>query len=313
MTRNDDISAAQDTMETNENSHPVTGGNESASAPEAGEVALATSAGESGLPAAQAGKSGKMAKAESTAPPARPRTPLLVRAPLLLIVGAYLLSAVAMLGTRWGLWSFPRGSRMLGIAVWIAVATLVTSGLAIYRLRGKGLFQKALPLAVVGLIASLILVVVPWAQSRVGANAPLIHDITTDTQNPPTFEAIIPLREGAANRVEYSGGDVARLQNEAYPDIRPVILDLSFSDAYQRARELAELSGWRIVEANEMTGRIEATARTRWFGLPEDVVVRLTPLEGRTVVDVRSTSRQGEGDRGTNARRVQEYLAAIRP
>jgi len=39
--------------------------------------------------------------------------------------------------------------------------------------------------------------------------------------------------------------------------------------------------------------------------------VRLTSLGSRTVVDVRSVSRVGRGDAGTNARRIREYLQRV--
>jgi uncharacterized protein (DUF1499 family) len=41
-------------------------------------------------------------------------------------------------------------------------------------------------------------------------------------------------------------------------------------------------------------------------------VIRLTPLEGRTVLDVRSKSRIGRGDVGTNARRIRSYVDRVR-
>ncbi|MDR0787335.1 MAG: DUF1499 domain-containing protein [Gemmatimonadota bacterium] len=235
---------------------------------------------------------------------------------LLLTLGltalAWFIAIVAMLGTRWGLWGFPRGVGMLRTSVWLSVITGVLAGWVIYQIRGRGLAWQGPPLALLALLASLILVIVPLRVSRNGANTPLIHDITTDIQNPPAFEAVLERRGSDSNAATYGGVDVARLQNEAYPDIRPVIIDLSVNAAFQRAREVAERSGWRIVQADEATGRIEATDRTFWFGLPEDVVIRLTPLEERTVVDVRSASRIGEGDRGSNARRVREYLQALR-
>ena len=91
-----------------------------------------------------------------------------------------------------------------------------------------------------------------------------------------------------------------------------MILNLAASQAYQRALEVARDQGWRIVDENVTEGRIEATDRTRWFGVREDIVIRMTPVEGRTIVDVRSKSRVGSGDGGSNARRVRDYLAALR-
>jgi uncharacterized protein (DUF1499 family) len=105
--------------------------------------------------------------------------------------------------------------------------------------------------------------------------------------------------------------DAARQQREAYPDIKPLILEIPAAQAFERALFAAREAGWEIVEANADAGRIEATDTTRFFGFKDDVVVRLTPLDARTVVDVRSVSRVGRGDAGTNARRVRAFLQRL--
>ena len=66
--------------------------------------------------------------------------------------------------------------------------------------------------------------------------------------------------------------------------------------------------GWDLVEANATAGRIEATDTTFWFGFKDDVVIRVTPADGGSRVDVRSLSRVGGGDAGTNAKRIRAYL-----
>ena len=42
---------------------------------------------------------------------------------------------------------------------------------------------------------------------------PAIHDITTDTQNPPAFEALADVREAAPNAVDYPGDATAQQQH----------------------------------------------------------------------------------------------------
>ena len=59
-------------------------------------------------------------------------------------------------------------------------------------------------------------------------------------------------------------------------------------------------------------GRLEATARTRWFGFRDDVVVRVRPDGAGSRVDVRSVSRVGRSDLGTNARRIRGFMDALR-
>ncbi len=55
-------------------------------------------------------------------------------------------------------------------------------------------------------------------------------------------------------------------------------------------------------------GRIEAVDATFWFGFRDDVVVRIAAAPGGgSRVDVRSKSRVGRGDAGTNARRIRGF------
>jgi uncharacterized protein (DUF1499 family) len=80
---------------------------------------------------------------------------------------------------------------------------------------------------------------------------------------------------------------------------------------FDRARLVADNQGWTVVASDPAAGRIEATDTTRWFGFTDDIVVRLTAWGTGTRVDVRSASRSGSTDAGTNARRVQRFLAAL--
>jgi uncharacterized protein (DUF1499 family) len=78
------------------------------------------------------------------------------------------------------------------------------------------------------------------------------------------------------------------------------------------AEAVARDLGWRIAEADPAEGRIEAVDRTFWFGFRDDVVIRITEAEdGRTRLDVRSASRVGRSDLGTNARRIRDFLTRL--
>ena len=62
---------------------------------------------------------------------------------------------------------------------------------------------------------------------------------------------------------------------------------------------------------DESTGRIEAVVTTRWFGFKDDVAIRITPAGAASRVDMRSKSRVGRSDVGTNASRIEEFLARM--
>lgn len=144
------------------------------------------------------------------------------------------------------------------------------------------------------------------------ACVPRIHDITTDTENPPLFVDILERRAKAPNPPEYAGPEVARKQEKAYPHIQPLLLTDAPEAAFERAFIAAESMGWEIVSKVPGEGRIEATATTRIFRFKDDVVVRIRPEESGSRVDVRSKSRLGRSDLGANAKRISRYLSAVK-
>lgn len=211
-------------------------------------------------------------------------------------------------GTRAGWWEFTTGFKMLRYGAWLgivaAVACLAAAGRA-WRRNGRWL-------ALAGVAVALVAAAVPWSFRRGAAGAPPIHDITTDTRNPPAFVAVAPLRADAPNPVAYEGEAVAAQQRRAYPDVLPIMMtapqSVVFDDALAAARDM----GWEIVDSSPEQGRIEATATTTWFGFKDDVVIRVMPASGITRVDVRSKSRVGRGDAGANAARIRGYLERLR-
>jgi uncharacterized protein (DUF1499 family) len=104
---------------------------------------------------------------------------------------------------------------------------------------------------------------------------------------------------------------VAALQRRGYPDLRPAELAAPPGAAFGRALAAARAMGWEVAAADSASGRVEATATTRWFGFKDDVVVRLRPAGAGTRVDVRSASRVGQSDVGANADRIRAYLGRL--
>jgi len=221
------------------------------------------------------------------------------------LIGAALLLA-GPLGSRFGLWSFVIGFLMLALSLLLG---LVGASLSLVTGFKTGQWQ----MAAAGIVAGLAVVSVPSAFILSGVGKPPIHDITTDTLNPPPFVAVLPLRAGAPNPPEYAGGAAADQQRRAYPDIAPLVVHLSASAAFDRVDAAVRDLGWELVGSDRTSGRIEATDTTFWFGFKDDVVVRITEDSGQgSRIDVRSKSRVGVGDLGTNARRVRELLSRLR-
>ena len=163
-----------------------------------------------------------------------------------------------------------------------------------------------------GALLACILVLVPNMQSFPRGQPP-IHDITTDTSNPPVFVELVAIRaaDNAANPPEYAGEEVAKVQQEAFPELVTLQLSTDPATVFISAGEVMREMGWAVVAEDATTGRLEATDTTDWFRFKDDVVVRIEAADGGTRVDVRSKSRVGQGDMGANAARIREFLARL--
>jgi uncharacterized protein (DUF1499 family) len=225
-----------------------------------------------------------------------------------------LVAALALLlagpGHRLGWWSFGTGLSVLRWAAYggLAAAAVSTAALILAPWRGqrRGLFR-----ALAGLIIGLITVGVPAYYLQTARAVPPIHDITTDTEDPPEFQEILPLRADAPNPASYGGPAVAAQQREGYPELAPADYPITPETALEAALAAARAMGWSIVATDEAAGRIEATDQTFWFGFLDDVVIRVRPTDAGSRIDIRSVSRVGVSDIGTNAARVRAYLVEL--
>ena len=191
--------------------------------------------------------------------------------------------------------------------VWLGLAALLVALIGAWITR-PGTQRRGFALTLVGAVAGAVAFGVPFALLQSAKASPPIHDITTDTENPPRFVAMIPLRQGSPNSTEYEGEATARQQRTAYPDIQAVTIAETPDAAFKRALNAARDLDWQIVAAVPQERRIEATDTTIWFGFKDDIVVRITPTDGGSRIDVRSLSRLGQGDLGKNAARIRAYL-----
>jgi uncharacterized protein (DUF1499 family) len=198
---------------------------------------------------------------------------------------------------RWGAWTGLGAVFIAFIGAWMT---------------RPGTERRGFALSLAGVVMGAVAFGVPFAMLQSAKKSPPIHDITTDTGNPPQFVAIIPLRKGSPNPVEYAGESVSAQQRAAYPDIQPVMMAEPPDATFKRVLNAAHDLGWQIVAATPDQRRIEATDTTLWFGFKDDIVVRVTPTDGGSRIDVRSVSRVGKGDLGKNAARVRAYLQRLK-
>ncbi|WP_424934115.1 DUF1499 domain-containing protein [Amaricoccus macauensis] len=230
---------------------------------------------------------------------------------LILAVVAALAIALMSFGTRLGFWEPIVGFRLL--QTYLVPFGAILSGLGLLGL--VAFTVQAEPRAagkagITTLIGLAMLAPMLISLTRTPVSYPPIHDITTDTANPPAFLVLDETRPGARNSLEYGGPEVAQMQKAAYPDIAPIETDLAPAEAFDAARETAESMAWEIVAEDAEALRFEATARTALYHFADDLVVVVRPEAEGSRVDLRSVSRIGRGDRGVNAARVRAFIEA---
>jgi hypothetical protein len=233
---------------------------------------------------------------------------------------------IAALGTKLGVWdwklglmtlTFSGGMILLGATALVAVVSLILA------LRAKPRANGPLAAAILGLLvpgAALMLFL--SAGGKAGENP--IHDISTDTANPPAFSAdTMAAREAAgANPVsdyqvplgklplyaERVSGEIAvKSHAQIITDRkdRPAPLPLggaTKADGVAAVAAAMGAMGLTDIRPDPASGMVEGVAESFWFGFKDDVVARV----GDAQIDVRSVSRVGISDLGANTARINE-------
>jgi len=222
----------------------------------------------------------------------------------------------------------PALSTLAGALVLACVAILLSfgAGIVIWKDGSDGLRY-----AISALFVGCALIAYPLYLGIRAYWLPAIYDITTDPIDPPRFDAIARLRPRDANPITYAGLYTAEQQHAAYSDIEPDDTTATPQEAYDAAMKVIVKRRWRVVDSrppqgplpgivnarapqgatSARDGIIEAVARTPILGFRDDVVVRVRATTDGARIDVRSASRYGRHDLGTNAKRVRALIDDI--
>ena len=233
-----------------------------------------------------------------------------------LIVGSFVTILVFFSG--------PFGYKFLGVGLQsslIAVLVAVFGGVILAIFAGFFVFKNIRNssvsdrnLCLISLFISLLPLIMMAPQIVAAISVPPIHDISTDTQTPPSFVEAKLSRIGAQNGPEY--GDpvwpaerLAAATLSAYPELRPINSSLDRSDAVEKSREVLQSMGLEIISVDFEAGRLEAVETSFWFGFKDDIVVRVqeVPNSNEVRIDIRSKSRVGQSDLGVNAKRILAF------
>ena len=217
---------------------------------------------------------------------------------------------LSILGNRLEVMHFGIAVRGMALAALIGIVAIIVSaaGVVLTFLTKR----TGLRTAIAGLVLG-VLVSAPVVQSiMVGAKVPRIHDITTDLDNPPAFEAAVAARGENSNSLDRASPDLADLQRQAYPDLETLNVSEHPGKVFEAALETAKAQGWEILAADPARGTIEAVAVTRVMNFKDDVAIRIAETADGAAVDMRSVSRVGESDLGANANRIRTFRDALK-
>ena len=225
---------------------------------------------------------------------------------------AVVVAALSVIILRSGMLEIEPSLATFGAALVFAALAILLAFASFVTIWRQGL--SGLSSAVLGLFIGILLLAYPGYLGYRATTLPMISDVTTDTDNPPRYDALARLRP--RGRIEYPGGNTAALQHAGYPDIVPLQLNVPPKTAYDLALAIITKRKWRIIDPKPPTparrdGTIEAVAQTLIMGFRDDVIVRISPLAQGSRVDVRSASRVGQHDFGANASRVRALLEDI--
>ncbi|GAB4069488.1 DUF1499 domain-containing protein [Ancylobacter sonchi] len=199
------------------------------------------------------------------------------------------------------------GVVLAGLALLLALAAFVVIWNEGLRGLGRVIGAGALALALIAPTAGL---------AAFGARLPVLHEVSTDIEDPPSFVTLAMARSRAANPLDGPDEAAATAQEDAYPAIHPIDFDSAPDDVFNDLMVLVARRKWTIVDAvpprgGQRDGRIEAVARGLPLGLRDDIVIRVRRTAEGTRVDMRSVTRNAVRDFGSNARRVDDLFAEL--
>ncbi len=201
---------------------------------------------------------------------------------------------------------------MQGFLIYLLAGLVSLIHTALLLLMRFVLKKKPTRRVVAGAAVPFLLVIASASQ---GFGAPRINDISTDLENPPQFDAVAKLPANKGRDMSFPPAFAEEVR-KGYPQLTSFGTSgrqPTQKEMFDSALEIAKSRpGWIIVRSNADEGIVEGTAETRLFRFRDDFVIRIGGKDGKTVLDMRSKSRDGKGDLGANAKRIEYIIYRVR-
>ncbi len=143
----------------------------------------------------------------------------------------------------------------------------------------------------------------------------MLTDVQTSPDEPLEFKTLNTMRPADANPLKDPTPAQIDAQDDAYPDLEPMVLERSAPEVFSIVHEAVDRLGWDIVVSEPPgetgIGHIEATARSLIMGFTNDVVIQIKGDDAHAQIDARSVSRYGMTDFGANAKYIRKLFAEV--
>jgi len=221
------------------------------------------------------------------------------------------LGCTAIIGHRYGMVDTPAFAWVAALVGGLALLAILLAIVGFGRLWSRGDKAGKASLAAV-LVSALVLA--PFGVAAYQFRLyPELHDVSTDLSEPPAFSRALRSRTSDMNPIGVISAEAAMVQREAYPEVSGRRFDASIERVMAAADVVIAERGWAVVaqatdgmEGGEIT--VEMLAPSLILRLPADAVIRFTDEGESTFVDMRSSTRYGAHDLGSNAGRIRGFL-----
>ena len=143
----------------------------------------------------------------------------------------------------------------------------------------------------------------------------MLTDVQTSPDEPLEFTTLNTMRPAGAIPIKDPTPAQVDAQDDAYPDLEPMMLERSAPEVFSIVHEAVDRLGWDIVASDPPgetgVGHIEATARSLIMGFTNDVVIQIKGDDAHAQIDARSVSRYGMHDFGANAKYIRKLFAEV--
>lgn len=154
-----------------------------------------------------------------------------------------------------------------------------------------------------------------WQIDQSIRQSPILHDITTDIQDPPFFTTLNERSYDSSMPENFVGSrlsaNYAKTHTISYPHIQPVISSLDEVKLFEKALDAARKCGWAIAASDANSRHLEAVYTSPWFRLQSNIVIRVREDAAGSKLDIRATSALGLSDFGINAALIEEFKEAL--